>query len=360
MQKTIYKKIRGKLAKWYQSNARDLPWRNTDDPYLIWISEVMLQQTQVDTVIPYYLNWKNRFPDIQSVVNADEDEILRAWEGLGYYKRARNIQETAVILSQKFNNELPQKAKELEKLPGIGDYISSAICSIAFGSNVPALEANGIRVLSRLFDFHGLASNSKDRTILKEHLTKILSNKNPGVINQAIMDLGALVCLPRIPSCRRCPLRNECSAAAKKNQLELPVRKSKPPKPHYEVVAGIIRKGNKVLIDKRPLDGLLGGMWEFPGGKIERHENHEVAIRRELTEELNVKVRKGELLGVYNHAYTHFSVTVHAYFVEILSGKPRALDVEKIAWVNIDDLNGFPMGKVDRSISDKLASLTYE
>ena len=348
------KKIQGKLITWYQSNARELPWRGLQDPYLIWVSEVMLQQTQVETVIPYFQRWMKRFPDIQSVVYASEDDVLKVWEGLGYYSRARNIKKTAIIIYHQFDGVIPRTTNELKKLPGIGDYIAGAIASIAFGMNGPALEANGVRVVSRLYDFHGPVNKTGNKNILKEYLRELIPNRNACDFIQAVMDLGSLVCLSVNPICKKCPIRKECFAFSRSTQMELPVIKKRPTRPHLEVVAAIIERDDKVLIDKRPADGLLGGMWEFPGGKVEHGENHLNALKRELREELGIAVNLVDTFGVYKHAYTHFTVTVYPYFVEIMNGDPKALESDKIEWVDINTLRDFPMGKVDRNISDDL------
>jgi len=346
--------IRKKLTAWYRLNARKLPWRETKDPYLIWISEVMLQQTQVETVIPFYIRWKMVFPDITNVADAEEDEILKAWEGLGYYSRARNIKKTAEIIVGRMDGKIPEDAPELKKLPGIGQYISSAIASIAFGKKEPALEANGIRVLSRLFNFHGLVNQQKNKSILREYLRELILSINAGNFNQAVMDLGSNICLSRDPLCEQCPLCLECKAFLLKTQKELPKTKKRERKPHYDVVAGVIQRKDKVLIDKRPANGLLGGLWEFPGGKVENGETNHDALIRELNEELGITIEPKSDLGIYKHAYTHFSVTVYVYYVGILDGKPEALESEKIEWVELDNLKLYPMGKVDRSISDDL------
>ncbi len=324
------------------------------DPYLIWISEVMLQQTQVETVIPYFRRWTNRLPNIKSVVHAPEDDVLKVWEGMGYYNRARNIKKTAEIIFGHFDGVIPNTMIELKKLPGIGDYIAGAIASIAFGLNEPALEGNGIRVVSRLFDFHGLVSKTENKNILKEYLGELIPKGKAGDYNQAVMDLGSMVCLSVNPICKKCPIRKECLAFFRSTQMELPVINKQPAKTHLEVVAAIIEKDEKVLIDKRPADGLLGGMWEFPGGKIEHAEDHPVALKRELKEELGIIVNLEDLFGVYKHAYTHFMVTVYTYFVEIVNGNPKALEADKIEWVDITALRDYPMGKVDRNISDDL------
>lgn len=314
----------------------------------------MLQQTQVETVIPYFHRWIDRFPDIKSVAYAPIDEILKAWEGLGYYSRARNIKKTAEIILSNHVGVIPSRPIDLIKLPGIGDYIAGAIASIGFGLDEPALDANGIRVISRLYDFHGLVNKVANKKILKENLRTLLPNGCAGDFNQAIMDLGSMVCLSANPDCESCPIQRECMAFSRNTQKDLPVGKARTKKPHFNVVAGIFEKNGKVLIGKRPTNGLLGGMWEFPGGKIEEGEDHNTALKRELEEELGVNIKLRDAFGEYKHAYTHFSVTVFTYFVEIVEGKPSAKVAEKIEWVDIRSLNDFPMGKVDRSISNDL------
>jgi len=329
---------------WYQSNAREFPWRGLDDPYLIWISEVMLQQTQVETVIPYFQRWTSEFLDIQSVAQASEEEVLKLWEGLGYYSRARNIKKSAAIIYYQLNGVIPSTTHELKKLPGIGEYIAGAIASIAFGL--------------RLYDFHGLVNKSRNKNTLKEYLRELIPNGKAGDFNQAVMDLGSIVCRSVNPICEKCPIRKECIAFSKNTQIELPVVKERPAKPHVEVVAAILRKGEKVLIDKRSADGLLGGMWEFPGGKIEQDEDHSTALKRELMEELGISVNLEDLFGIYTHAYTHFTVKVHTYFAKIINGEPKALEADDIEWVDISALGDFPMGKVDRSVSNDLEKRT--
>lgn len=354
MGSSVNKKIQKKLLAWYQSNARKLPWRGLKDPYLIWISEVMLQQTQVDTVIPYFNRWVDRFPDIKSVANTSVDEILKYWEGLGYYSRAHNIKKTAVNILSKHSGVIPSLPIDLMKFPGIGDYIAGAVASIGFGLDEPALDANGVRVLSRVYDFHGQTNKAANKRILKNNLRDLLPSGSAGDFNQAVMDLGSMVCKSTKPKCNHCPIKSECLAFSRNTQQVIPIKAIHSKKPHFNVVAGIIKRNGKVLIGKRPINGILGGMWEFPGGKIEKGEDHNTALRREIAEELDVIVILKDAFGIYKHAYTHFSITVYPYFVEIEGGKLIAKVAEKIKWVEIRDLNGFPMGKVDRSISNNL------
>jgi len=345
------KVIRKKLLTWYRKNGRSLPWRGAADPYRIWISEVMLQQTQVDTVIPYYIRWMTRFPDLAALSSARGQDVLQVWEGLGYYSRARNILRCAKVVVSEHGGRLPRNVRQLESLPGIGAYIAGAIASMAFGIKAPALDGNLKRVLARLTEFRLAVNEEKNAAALREKLMEILPEKNPGDVNQAFMDLGATICLPRNPRCAECPLRLECVALQKDLQNELPVKAKKAPVPHYQVAAAVIVKKEKVLIDKRLSSGLLGGLWEFPGGKVEAGETLAEALIRELREELGVEVSVGEALGSYRHAYTHFKVTVHTFQADIMEGDPKPLQSEQVSWVEIKRLGEYPMGKVDRLIS---------
>lgn len=343
--------IRRNLLRWYARFARDLPWRGETDPFRVWVSEVMLQQTQVGTAAPYYTRFLEQYPDMETLANAAEQDVLKAWEGLGYYSRARNLWRTANLLMAGANGLLPNNVSALKKLPGIGEYSAGAIASIAFGQKEPALDGNGKRVLTRLMAFREPVNNRKNFLLLRQRLMDLLPEKQPGDFNQALMDLGSVLCLPRQPLCAQCPLKAECEANHTGAQLEIPVKVARKPIPHYPVVAAVIRREGKALIDKRRADSLLGGMWEFPGGKVEEGESIEEALIRELREELGIVVRVGKKLNTYEHAYTHFSVSVHAIECQIASGTPRALESDEIVWAPIERLAEYPMGKVDRLIS---------
>jgi A/G-specific adenine glycosylase len=346
--------LRKKLLSWYRKNGRSLPWRGVSDPYRVWISEVMLQQTRVETVIRYYTAWMKRFPDLSALAEAEERDVLHAWEGLGYYSRARNILRCARTLVQEHGGKLPQDVKTLMGLPGIGAYSAGAIASIAFNIKAAALDGNVKRVLARLFEIRLPVNEEKNTPILRKKLMELIPEDQPGDFNQALMELGATLCLPRNPKCADCPLSKECESFQRGAQNELPIKAKKPQVPHYQVAAAVIVKGKKVLIDKRLSSGLLGGLWEFPGGKVEAGETLTEALEREIREELGVAIKVGRELNSYRHAYTHFKVSVHTFQAVISEGKPRALQSEEIKWADICRLGEYPMGKVDRLISIEL------
>ena len=341
------------LLKWYYKNGRTLPWRNHPDPYAVWVSEIMLQQTRVETVIPYFEKWMNLFPDVTSLANASEQDVLNAWEGLGYYSRARNLYKAAKVVTEKFNGELPRDLTDLRSLPGIGRYTVGAIASMAFGMDEPTLDGNLRRVFSRLFDVSEFADSPAGEKILWELAAQHLPKGQAGDYNQALMDLGAAICVPKNPRCLLCPLIKICESRKNGTQDVRPVLKPKKMSPHYIHAAAVIINRGCVLLAQRPPDGLLGGMWEFPNGRVN------VDPAKELTKVLDaaykLKVKKKEALGVIQHAYTHFTVTVHAF----RCGPVSSPKTENLVWVKIADLNNYPMGKVDRAIANLLGRLLF-
>ncbi len=346
-----------RLLSWYAKNARSLPWRGRSDPYAVWVSEVMLQQTRVETVIPYYQRWMERFPTIQVLANAPLQEALLAWEGLGYYSRARNLHQAAVIVMQRYGGKLPGDRKALQALPGIGRYTAGAIASIAFGRDEPVLDGNIRRVLARVFQVSEVLRSSTAEKKLWELAVRHLPAGQAGDYNQALMELGALVCLPRSPVCPRCPLMEICRAYALNLQDELPVKAARAELPHITVTAAVIQQDGRVLITQRPAKGLLGGLWEFPGGKLLPGEDLVECLQREIREELGVTIAVGTALGVYRHAYTHFRVTLYAFACALPEGSaPQPLQPAALRWVMPEELQDYPMGKIDRQIASRLAS----
>lgn len=344
------------LLDWYAKNARELPWRSQQSPYRTWISEIMLQQTQVDTVIPYFTRWMARFPDIKTLAEADEQEVLSYWEGLGYYSRARNLHKAARMVMEEMNGELPQTVKELQQLPGIGPYTAGAIASIAFREDVPAVDGNIRRVLSRIFDVSIPARSTEGERTIWNLAEENLPPGKAGVYNQALMDLGATICSPKDPACEICPVSEDCLAFKLGVQAERPVKLPRKKTPRHIVTAAVIQRGGSVLLAQRHNDRLLGGLWEFPGGTMEEQDaDLGACLRREIEEELGVMIRVGKPFGQYKHAYTHFKITLHAFLCELIPGaEPKPLASQGISWVDVENLGDYPMGKVDRMIANRL------
>jgi A/G-specific adenine glycosylase len=345
-----------RLLNWYRQNARSLPWRDDPDPYLIWVSEIMLQQTRVETVIPYFERWAERFPTLGSLSQASQQEVLALWEGLGYYSRARNLHHAAQIVMVEYGGELPRDVRLLSQLPGIGRYTAGAIASIAFGMDEPTLDGNIRRVLSRVFDLDTPAGSTEGENTLWELAAAHLPHGQASDYNQALMDLGALICTPRHPLCAECPLKDTCQAFARGVQGERPVKNNKRQIPHHTVAAAIIQRDGKVLIAQRPAPGLLAGLWEFPGGKLKPCEDLVPGLQREIREELGIDIAVGTPFGKYQHAYTHFRITLHAFLCSLNGRQPRNLFHAALDWVNPESLSEYPMGKVDRQIANALAN----
>ena len=344
-------KIASHLVRWFKLYARPLPWRVDVDPYHVWISEIMLQQTRVETVKAYYERWMERFPEIHAVASANLQEVLKLWEGLGYYTRARNIKRTAEIICNHHSGKFPVDMKDLMQLPGIGRSTAGAIASIAYKQDAPILDGNVKRVIARIFNYHELVNVPKNEKELWCLTEQLLPYRQAGIFNQAVMELGETICLPKNPICTGCPIRTDCKANEVGIQGHLPVRSLKANVPLYVVVAAVLVERGKILLTQRPLEKLLGGLWEFPGGKVEEEETLQQALRREIMEELQIEVEIMDEIGVYRHAYTHFKVIVHAFLCSKGKGRINATEAPQMAWVQHDQFDGFPMGKVDRMIA---------
>jgi A/G-specific adenine glycosylase len=314
----------------------------------------MLQQTRVETVIPYYTRWMEQFPNIHILASATADQVLSLWEGLGYYRRAHNLRKAARMILDEFHADIPDQVADLERLPGVGAYTAAAIAALAFNIDVLALDGNLRRVIARLIDLEVDPRRRQGKLLIYEWADKAMPSGQAGEFNQALMDLGATICTPRKPQCGLCPLMQGCLAYARGTQLERPIPRPGVRVPLYHVSAAVIQRADTVLIGRRPEGKLLGGLWEFPGGKQDPGESMEACMRREIQEELGVDVQVEVHLGTFRHAYTHFKVNVHVYRCLILSGKPEALDHDQLCWVALPDLENYPMGKVDRLIANLL------
>jgi len=338
------------LLKWYQHNRRELPWRNTRDPYRITVAEFMLHQTQVRTVLPYYHRFVERFPNWASLAGASLDDVLKAWEGLGYYARARNLHALARLVCSQHDGQLPHSREALLTLPGIGPYTAGALLSICFGADQAAIDGNVRRVLCRVFQITEDPKTAVGRRRLRETAAALLPLGRAGTFNQALMDLGATVCTPRRPACSECPLNDQCGARQLGIQESLPVRRTRKPLPHHDIAAGVIWRDGRVLIARRPLRGLLGGLWEFPGGKRESGESLKECLAREVREELGIDIHVGELLVTVRHAYTHFRITLHAYHCRYVGGEPQTIGCTAWKWVALQGLSEHAFPAANHSI----------
>jgi A/G-specific adenine glycosylase len=346
----LRQQIQERLLAWSRAHRRDLPWRDERDPYRIWVSEVMLQQTQAKTVIPYYRRFLSRFSTLRSLAEADLDEVLKVWEGLGYYARARNLHRTARRVVEDHGGQLPADRDALLALPGIGPYTVGAILSLAFGQDAAVLDGNVRRVLSRLFAIDDDPRSAATRKRLWSLAEALLPPGQAGPFNEALMDLGATVCTARDPRCGECPLSEVCQGYQEGNPEKYPARVQRRPLPHYDIAVGVIWRGDQLLISKRHTDGLLGGLWEMPGGKRESGETLQECLVREVQEELGIEIAVGDLLMTVRHAYTHFRVTLHVFHCRYLSGQPQPLDCADWRWVRLDQLNDFAFPAANRRI----------
>ncbi|MDD5088936.1 MAG: A/G-specific adenine glycosylase [bacterium] len=336
-----------------------MPWRRSRDPYRIWVSEILLQQTQVETVKPYFTRFLRAFPTLSALAKAPLADVLKAWEGCGYYARARHLHEAArrVLTS---GGKIPQTADELRKLPGIGRYTAAAIASMAFGEAAAAVDGNVERVIVRLLGERRERTSAAAQRRLRKTADEMMAEAvgagiAAGDFNQAMMELGGLVCGPRRADCARCPLAGECRAQATLADVTVLPRKI-PARaiPHYEIGAAVLRRGGKILITQRPLDGMLGGLWEFPGGKQQAGETLEDCVAREIREELGIEIRVRDEIASVRHAYSHFRITLHAFDCRMTRGRIRKLGVADFRWVRPEELAHFAFPKADRVILEKL------
>ena len=347
--------FRTELLKWYERERREMPWRRTDDPYRIWISEVMLQQTRVDQAQPYYERFVDAFPDVHALADAEQDDVLRLWEGLGYYSRARNLHAAARQVVSEFGGTVPDEYEAIKTLPGVGPYTAAAVLSIAHDKPHAVLDGNVKRVLSRVYAVEEVVSRSKTRRRLQGLADALLPLEAPGTFNQALMELGATICTPSTPSCPTCPIQKVCRAREQGNQEDYPVKKEKRPVPHHDIAVGLVlNEREQLLIQRRPEDGLLGGLWEFPGGKREEDEELPETCLRELREETGIEVEVSGLFHRLSHAYSHFKITLHAFHCRLLEGTPRGLEGQPVCWVSVDELDDYAFPRANRRLIEQL------
>lgn len=345
-----------RILDWYNKHARVLPWRlpvgrgtrGHVDAYAVWVSEIMLQQTRVETVIPYFERWMGQFPTVGALADAPEQSVLSAWEGLGYYSRARNLHKAAKIVAGQYNGQLPSDLAELRKLPGIGRYTAAAIASIAFGQDVATLDGNLKRVFARVFNISAPADGPVGEKILWALAEEHVPLGRAGDYNQALMDLGATVCLPKNPLCLLCPLNELCKARALGLQESLPAMKPRPLVPHKTKGAAVILRDGKTLLNQRPAEGLLGGLWEFPSAEVSA--DSPAALAAVIETEYRLRVSPLARMDEVRHAYTHFKLTEIPWQCELI----HIPEDSPLKWVDVTELPNYPMGKVDRAIAKML------
>lgn len=330
------------LLMWYAVNKRNLPWRRTTDIYAVWLSEVMLQQTQVTTVIPYYHRFLERFPDIASLARGSEQEVLKLWEGLGYYSRVRNFHRAAKEVMEQHGGQVPTRPEIFRRLPGVGPYIAAAVLSIARGLPMGAVDGNVMRVVTRFKGMTDDIGKTTTRNAIAQELQKNIPPGRSGDFTQAFMELGALVCTPKSPHCKKCPFSKECVAFNTGTIDKYPVKARRVSVPQYSVSIAVVFKGNRFYIQKRPSKGHLGGMWEFPGGKSKEGESAEHTLIRECREELGIDVKIIKKLARVNHAYSHFKIRMSVFICAAPEQEISQPEGHPFRWISIHQLEEYP------------------
>jgi A/G-specific adenine glycosylase len=346
------------LVTWFRKNQRTMPWREAPLPYFIWVSEMMLQQTQVDTVIPYFHRFIAAFPTVQSLAAAPQQDVLKLWEGLGYYSRARNFHKAAIIITNEFNGELPTTYEDLQKLPGIGPYCAAAIASIAFEKPIPVVDGNVLRVFARVWGISDDIRQTKVRQEIFNRLIPFIEKEKPSDFNQGIMELGALICKPQKPLCENCPISYACYAYQNNKIAELPFKTKAAKSPHYDIGVGVIWHNQKFLIARRKETQMLGGLWEFPGGKKTDNETIEETVLREIKEETGLTVKVISPMPPVKHTYTHFKITLTAFHCIYESGEATPNTSDEIKWIEIKDIPNYPFPKANLKVLEHISRVT--
>ena len=351
---THYPAFRDALLAWFKDYQREMPWRHTEDPYRIWVSEVMLQQTQVKKVVDYYERFITRFPDVQHLAAAPLQDVLKGWEGLGYYARARNLHKAAQVVVDEMDGKIPEDYVSFRKLPGVGDYSAAAVQSIAFRAPYAAVDGNIKRVLARLFLMESPINDAKSAKAFQQQADELLDANLPGLFNQAMMELGATVCRPQSPICLVCPVNSFCEAFRTARQDEFPYRRQTKPIPEHHLAVGVIYRDNAVLLTQRQLDGLLGGLWEFPGGQLAEGETAETACVRHIAEVVNLSVTNVRFLTRVRHAYTHFKVVVDVFQCDYQAGEVVLNGPRDAQWIAVSALRDYPLPRTVHKFLEEL------
>jgi A/G-specific adenine glycosylase len=347
--KTSMQQFQNDLILWFKGNQRNLPWRQDQDPYKVWVSEIMLQQTRVDTAIPYFNRFIDKFPTIKALAEAEEGDVLKAWEGLGYYSRARNLQIAVREVHEHYHGRVPKSKEEILKLKGIGPYTSGAILSIAFGKPEPAVDGNVMRVISRVLASFDDISKHTTRKKIEAIISKIICKTDPSAFNQGLMELGALICTPTSPTCQLCPVQSHCQAFEENIQDQLPVKAKKAKPKQKKLACAFIKNANdEVLIHQRPSTGLLANLWEFPIVEV----SEETTLERQLSDFLLTEFRINTNIGaeIFNvqHVFSHLKWDIRIFSVELLSIVEANRD--RIKWVSVTEITAYPFSVSQQKI----------
>ena len=346
--------MKRELLLWFSKSSVSYPWRGECDPYKVWVSEIMLQQTQAQTVIPYYNKWIEMFPNIKSVAKSDLMDILKQWEGLGYYARARNFHRACKLVQSMFCGKIPNDHNFI-LLPGVGEYIDAAVRSICFNVPLPAIDANVKRIMSRFLQLPMVSVN--DVRIATTYLAQKINKNAPGDSNQSLMDLGRFICKPKTPQCQLCPINKNCLSYKNRTIHLYPYKKQPKVKPRYELAVAVIWKNNKILVSKRKENAMLGGLWEFPGGKLEKNETRKNCVVREVKEELDINIQPYKHVKSIKHSYSHFSIIMHAFHCNLVDGTPQPIGCDQFKWIRKNELSSLPFPKANHKIFDSIPNI---
>ncbi len=338
------KSFQDDLIGWFVSEQRELPWRKDQDPYKVWVSEIMLQQTRVDTVIPYFNRFLERFPTIEALASADEEKVLKAWEGLGYYSRVRNLQSAVKEVHEHYGGKVPDSPEEIASLKGVGPYTAGAILSIAYGKPEPAVDGNVMRVLSRILLIWDDIARPASRKIFESAVREIISHENPSYFNQALMELGALICTPTSPSCLLCPVRDHCEAFHEGVQTELPVKTKKKKQKNIQLAAGIFSdQSGRILIRKRPETGLLANLWEFPTVELDLgFQRQREQLSGHFEELYGFSPKINDSIGEIGHVFSHLIWNIHVFSGSFDSAIPETQQLKLVTEQEIQEY-AFPV-----------------
>lgn len=345
------------LRRWFRQQARELPWRGVSDPYAVWVSEVMLQQTQIATVIPYYQRWMSRFPSLRALAAAEQNDVLILWEGLGYYSRARNFHAAARRVVAEHQAKVPRDRLGFRALPGVGEYTAAAVLSIAFDANLATVDGNVKRVFSRLLALEQPVEQPRVSRALWRLGAALLPRRGAGTHNQALMELGQRICTPRAPRCGECPLASSCRARAIGDPARFPPRATKRKTPHRHLAVAVVRRRGRLLLYRRPQGGMLAGLWDLPAEPVDSDQlgDGPALLSRCLAQRYGLRVAFEHELPLVRHAYTHFKVTLHpCLFSTAATARSRVAEGDGPRWVAPEALGTHPMPRASQKVLESL------